>query len=231
MTLQFSKNNRKLNELAKELGYHNSQVVSFDLPAGHTCPMASECLSKSDKITGKITDGKSMKFRCYAASIEARYTNVRKAHWNNFEVIRKLSAVEIADLILSQLPKNVKVMRIHASGDFFNIAYFTAWGIVALARPDITFFGYTKLLKYVSAPKPSNFKLVYSYGGKQDLNLKTESACYVVSNQAQADKIGVKIACPESKSANDFEYILRGESFAILIHGTQPARKLALDKC
>ena len=55
--LSFSKGNRKLNELATDLGLKKSQVISFDLPAGHTCPMASECLSKADKITGKITDG------------------------------------------------------------------------------------------------------------------------------------------------------------------------------
>ncbi len=229
--LSFSKGNRKLNELAKDLGYRNSQVVSFDLPAGHTCPMASECLSKADKVTGKITDGKDMKFRCYAASGEARFTNVRNAHWGNFEAIRNLSTDEIADLILSQLPKDVKVMRIHASGDFFNKSYFQAWVRVASYRPDIRFFGYTKVLEYVSAGKPGNFKLVYSFGGKQDSKLTVEPTCFVVSDLSQAVLKGVKIACPESKSANDFEYILRGESFALLVHGTQPARKLVLDKC
>ena len=225
--LTFSKGNRKLNELAKDLGLAKSQVVSFDLPAGYTCPNASECLSKADKVTGKITDGKSMKFRCYAASGEARFKNVRLAHWQNFEAIHGLSTDEIANLILSELPKGVKIVRIHASGDFFNKSYFNAWVRVAGSRPDIIFFGYTKVLGYVSAGKPQNFKLVYSFGGKQDSKLTTEPTCFVVSDISQAILKGIKIACPETKSANDFQYILRGESFALLVHGTQPAKSKA----
>ena len=228
--LHFSKGNRKLNELAKDLGYRNSQVVSFDLPAGHSCPMASECKSRADRTTGKITDGKDIKFRCYAASIESAYSSVRKAHWENFDAVRGLSSDKIAELILSELPKGVKVVRIHASGDFFNLNYFNAWVQVSASRPDIRFFGYTKVLKYVSAGKPSNFKLVYSFGGKQDDLLTNEPTCYVVPDLQGAILKGVAVACPETKSANDFEYILRGESFALIIHGTQPSRKLALDR-
>lgn len=222
--LTFSKGNRKLNELAKDLGLAKSQVVSFDLPAGHTCPMASECLSKSDKVTGKITDGKSMKFRCYAASSEAAFTSVRKAHWQNFDAVQGLSTDEIADLILSELPKGVRIVRIHASGDFFSKRYFQAWVRVAFYRPDVTFFGYTKVLEYVKAGKPGNFKLVYSYGGKQDNLLTDEPTCFVVTNVEQAILKGVEIACPDSKSANDFQYVVGGKSFALLIHGTQPAK-------
>ena len=223
--LTFSRRNRKLNELALELGLRKSHVVAFDLPAGYTCPMASECLSKSDKITGKITDGKEMKFRCYAASTEATFASVRKAHWKNFEAIRNLSTDEIADLILSELPKNVKVVRIHSSGDFFSKRYFQAWVRVAFYRPDVKFFGYTKVLKYVSASKPDNFKLVYSFGGKQDSALSNEPTCFVVNNIEQAMEKGVEIACPDSKSANDFEYIMNSKSFAIMLHGVQPAKK------
>lgn len=230
-TLHFSKGNKKLNELAKYLGYSNSQVVSFDLPAGHTCPMANECLSKADKVTGKITDGESMKFRCYAASGESAFTSVRKAHWSNFEAVKSLSTDEISDLILSEIPKGVKVIRIHASGDFFSKRYFQAWVRVASLRPDIRFFGYTKVLEYVNAGKPQNFKLVYSFGGKQDSLLKSEPTCFVVSTLEQAILKGVEIACPETKSPNDFDFVMGGKSFALLIHGTQPAKKLALDRC
>lgn len=225
--LFFSKDNSKLNELAKELGLRKSQVTSFDLPAGYTCPMADECLSKADRVTGKITDGKNVKFRCYAASSESAFKNARNAHWRNFDAIRRLSTNEISDLILSELPKDVKVVRIHASGDFFSQRYFNAWVRVAFSRPDVKFFGYTKVLKYVSASKPDNFKLVYSFGGKQDSALSNEPTCFVVNNIEQAMEKGVEIACPDSKSANDFEYIMNSKSFAILIHGTQPAKAKA----
>lgn len=225
--LSFSKGNRKLNELATDLGLKKSQVISFDLPAGHTCPMASECLSKADKITGKITDGQEMKFRCYAASSEAAFTSVRNAHWKNFDAIRNLSIDEITDLILSELPEGVRVVRIHASGDFFSKRYFQAWVRVAFYRPDVTFFGYTKVIEYVKAGKPGNFKLVYSFGGKQDDLLTDEPTCFVIGSIEQAIMKGVEIACPTSNSANDFGYIMGGKSFALLIHGTQPAKPKA----
>jgi len=223
--LTFSRRNRKLNELALELGLRKSHVVAFDLPAGYTCPMASECLSKSDKITGKITDGKEMKFRCYAASTEATFAPVRKAHWKNFEAIRNLSTDEIADLILSELPKNVKVVRIHSSGDFFSKRYFQAWVRVAFYRPDVTFFGYTKIIDYVKANKPDNFNLVYSFGGKQDNKLSDEPTCYVINNIEEAASKGVEIACYTSNSANDYKFIVSKKSFAIMLHGVQPAKK------
>ena len=63
-------------------------VYSFSLPAGWSCPQAKICLSKADKITGKITDGKDTTIRCYAASDEAKSPNARKARWYYFHAIK-----------------------------------------------------------------------------------------------------------------------------------------------
>ena len=46
-------------------------VFTFSLPAGHFCPFANECRSKSNRLTGRIKDGPNTEFRCYAASSEA----------------------------------------------------------------------------------------------------------------------------------------------------------------
>ena len=54
-----------------------------------------------------------------------------------------------------------------------------------------------------------------------------EPTCFVVGSVEQAIMKGVEIACPTSNSANDFGYIMGGKSFALLIHGTQPAKPLA----
>ena len=32
-------------------------VHTISLPSGYSCPAADECLSKANKVTGKITDG------------------------------------------------------------------------------------------------------------------------------------------------------------------------------
>lgn len=219
--LTFSIGNTKLLHLAKE---KNCKVTSFDLPAGHTCPCADECKSFADKITGKITDGENCKFRCYAASSEAAFTASRKAHWRNFEAIAACkTSDDMKDLILSELPKDVKIVRIHASGDFYSRKYFLAWVKVAQARTDIQFFGYTKVLPYVKYQKPDNFCLQYSFGGKMDSKVTCEPVAYVVKTIADAVKRGVDVACQKSES-DDFDFIMEGRTFALLIHGTQPAK-------
>lgn len=220
--LTFSTGNTKLLELANEKG---CKVTSFDLPAGHTCPAADICHSFADRITGRITDGNNCKFRCYAANIEARYPASRKAHWRNFEAIASCkTSDDMANLILSELPADVKIVRIHASGDFFSKKYFMAWLKVAQTRTDIRFFGYTKILPYVRAVKPDNFRLQYSHGGKMDSKVTCEPVAYVVKNIAEAIQRGLHPACIDNPS-DDFDFIMEGRTFALCLHGTQPAKK------
>ena len=226
MSIHFSSSNRKLNSLALANNLKKTQVVGFDLPAGYTCPCASLCKSYANPQTGKIVDGKDMQFRCYAASIEAVYKNVRLAHWDNFNTLKVCESPEkMAAAIMEAMPKGIKIIRIHASGDFFSSDYFQAWVMVANQMPDVQFFGYSKVLPYVMAAKPDNFHLIYSFGGKLDqeaLNSKVPT-CYVVTSETEAAALGVKIIC-ETSDYDDFEMIMQGESFALLVHGTQPKK-------
>lgn len=223
-TLTYSIGNEKLLVMAKSLGLKSNQVTSFDLPAGHTCPAADMCKSFANRETGKITDGDNCKFRCYASSMEARYTATRKAHWRNYDALRKLSLEKMVELILSSIPRTVKIVRIHASGDFFSKRYFQAWVKVAELCPDVTFFGYTKILPYVNADKPDNFRLIYSFGGKMDSKVTCEPVAYVVKNVAEAIERGLHPACIDNP-ADDFEMIMQGRTFALCLHGTQPAKR------
>lgn len=219
--LKFSKSNSKMTKLAGMLGLKKSQVFSFDLPAGWTCPMADICLSKADKITGKITDGENSKFRCYAASIESAFTSARQSHWHNFELLKGQSIEGMVELILSSIPASAQIVRIHSSGDFFNKNYFLAWVEVAKSLPDVVFFGYTKILPYVGFEKPSNFKLVYSMGGKMDSKVTNEPVSLVVNTVADAIKLGVEVSC-QVHPADDFNFVMAQKSFALVLHGTQP---------
>ncbi len=224
-TLTFSIGNTKILELAKNLNLKANEVTSFDLPAGYTCPSADRCKSFANRENGKITDGEYCKFRCYAASMEARYTATRKAHWRNFDALRKQKTVDdMVQLILSSIPETAKIIRIHASGDFFSKKYFQAWVRVAELRPDIKFFGYTKILPYVNANKSDNFRLVYSFGGKMDSKVTCEPIAYVVKNIAEAIERGLKPACIDNPS-DDFDFIMQGRTFALCLHGTQPAKR------
>ena len=96
-----------------------------------------------------------------------------------------------------------------------------AWVRVAEMHPEITFFGYTKIVEYVNAVKPNNFRLVYSFGGALDQLITNEPTCRVVKSVAEADSLSV--AC-QINPADDYDYIMAGVSFAIVIHGVQPAK-------
>lgn len=223
--LKFSFGNSKMVKLASYLGVAKKQVSSFDIPAGHTCPAASLCLSMADKVTGKITDGKDAQFRCYAASSEAAFKNTRLLRWHNFDLLKSLenSIDGMVELIENSLPKNIRVVRVHSSGDFFHKNYFQAWVRVAKNHPEIHFFGYTKILNYVNADKSDNFRLVYSFGGKMDAKVSNEPVAYVVNTPADGQALGLPVSCLDNP-VDDFDYVMAGKSFALSLHGTQPKK-------
>ena len=192
----------------------------FDLPAGHTCPFALHCYAFADKKTGKIQDGPELQFRCFAASLEAAFTNVRQKRWHNYDLLRGKSAEQMTDLITKSIP-DVKVVRIHASGDFFSLAYFDAWLAVARAFPDRLFYAYTKALPLWTKRLeviPSNFILTASQGGTHDQLIKSHKlkSATVVTSAYRAKQLGLKLDHDDSLAKGP-------DSFALLIHGTQPA--------
>jgi len=210
--LIFGRGNAKLSK----------DIYTFSLPAGYTCPAAKLCQSFANRETGKITDGEFMTFRCFAASQEATYPNVRRARWHNFDLLAlyRKSSEAMATLILSSLDTRAKIVRVHVSGDFFSAEYFRAWCKVATARPDTIFYAYTKSVKIVRANMdaiPSNFKLTLSEGGLNDelINSTGIQSAKVVYSPEQAEVLGLTIDHDDSHAYNN------SGSFALLIHGMQ----------
>lgn len=145
----------------KNKKYYRGDVYEWNLPTGTTCPFALECKVSVDRYTGKFDVYKGA-YRCYASSPE-RFPAVREHRWKNFEFVKAGGIPEI--------PKDCKAIRIHASGDFFNQAYFDMWLKLAYANPDIEMWAYTKSLSYWIARLdeiPDNLILTASYGGRQD---------------------------------------------------------------
>lgn len=214
--LLFSKGNAKLGKT----------TAIFNLPAGHTCPAAKLCLSLVSKA-GKLSDGPHTQFRCYATTSEAMFPNIRKSRWHNFNTLQGKSVAEMAEVINASLPrKNVSLVRVHSSGDFFNQDYFDAWLLVARRNPSLTFYAYTKMLplwvRRLNAI-PSNFKLVASLGGKFDSLIEKHSLRHVrvVFTEAEAEKLGLPIDHDDTHAWDS------DASFALLLHGTQPAHSEA----
>ena len=220
--LKFSKATQqaKLKQLEQWLGYKPS-IYSFSLPSGHTCPFANDCLSKADRVTGKITDGKNTQYRCFSASDEARSPQARNQRWHNFDTLRKLDTESMIDLIQDSIPQDMDICRIHVGGDFFNQKYFNAWVAVAKLNPTKTFYAYTKSLPYWIAQLdniPSNLILNASRGTRVDnlidqYNLKVVEVVFSVT---EAEDKNLPI------DHNEYYAINNTGNFALLLHGTQP---------
>ena len=207
-------------------GFGNSKIAqniaTFSLPAGYTCPFAKECLTKANRVTGKLIAGEHCRFRCFSASQENAYPSVRKARWNNFDLLRGEKSIEkIGKLIQRSLPYGINMVRVHVSGDFYNEAYFLAWLNVALNNPFTTFYGYTKAIPFLVDYRkhiPENFRFVASKGGTHDalIGKYRLKNVVVVFSPEEAEQKGLEID-------HDDSHAFRGkENFAILIHGTQP---------
>ena len=148
-------------KFVKNTKYYDGVVYEWNLPTGHTCPFALECLVKVNKETGKF-ENKSRDYRCYSANSE-RFPAVRNHRWNNYEYVKNGNK--------PILPKGCNAVRIHASGDFFNQSYFDMWVEIANENPNVEFWAYTKSLKYwVNKINeiPNNLTLTASRGGRND---------------------------------------------------------------
>ena len=207
--LKFGRGNAKLSR----------DIATFSLPAGWTCPGAKLCMARANRKTGKLTDGSSQAFRCFAASQEAAYRNVRESRWENFEALKGKTREEMRDLILDSLP-DAPIVRIHVSGDFFSIQYFLSWCDVAAARPDVRFYAYSKSIRFWQTAEelgavPSNLVLTASEGGKYDAEIGGRKRAQVVFSEEQAAALGLELDHDDSHAYGG------RESFALLLHGTQ----------
>lgn len=241
--LQFSVANAKTEALYAvpdlapflgKIGRKRRKVYSLDLSSGWSCPGAKDCLSKvvareDDPTRFTIQDGPKCVFRCFSASQEVYYAATRKLRKFNFDLLRYCRGWEkCRDMLLCSFPDDLGVLRFHVAGDFFKLAYFRGAVEAAKARPDIRFYAYTKSLRWLeSIPmlEPArgrlleNFMLTASRGGKydnliEDLNLREAR---VVFSESEAASLRLAIDHDDSHAAT------RGGSFALLIHGTQPA--------
>lgn len=231
VSIRTSKDHRKPLRFGHGNAKLDAAVFTFSLPAGHFCPFAHECKSKADRETGRIKDGPATQFRCYAATMEARHTSVRRGRWANIEQLLACKNMnEMVSLILDSLSPFAGYVRIHDSGDFFSQDYFDGWLAVARHRPKTTFYFYTKSLRYWlgrleevgngHAPgSVANFVPTASYGGRDDHLIEEYGlrSARVVLSEGEAEALGLEV------DHDDSHAMRHGPDFSLLIHGTQPA--------
>ena len=217
-------------------------IITFSIPAGHSCPFAKDCRScatlkaqrshNTANAKGKfsgfgIQDGPHTQFRCFTAIDEVMRPAVRNARWHNLlTLLHVLSKGKMATvkLIERNLPsvRFGRPMRPHVAGDFFTQKYFDAWMEVARRNPNRIFYAYTKALPFWVKRLdtiPKNFKLTASYGGTHDWMIEKYNLRFakVVKSVQEAADLGLELDHDDSHAYGD------GPSFALLVHGQQPA--------
>lgn len=200
-------------------------AYTFSLPAGVTCPFALKCYAFVNE-KGKIVRGPEMEYQCFGATSEVRSPSLREMVKKNFDLIRGAGLHNIDAmfrLIAKSIPADARRIRIHTTGgDYISSDYMKAWMKVARLYDDVTFYGYTKSLRYMVENKsdfPANFRLVASEGGVQDDLIERHNLVHakVVFHPEEAEKLGLEIDHDDSLA------IAADKTFALLLHGQQPA--------
>ena len=213
----------KISPSNAKIGYESLSLLS-----GHSCPFALDCMAKVNLKTFKIIDGKEALFRCFSATAEAAFPSVRKQREHNFDELRACSTVdEIVELLTMSIRPSYAPFRIHVGGEFFNQMYFDAWIEYAKRNPQRIFYAYTKSLPYWVAridSIPANLSLTASRGGRRDHLIDEHGLkeARVVFSESEAQKLGLEIEHDDSHAIEN-----NGQSFALLLHGTQKAKSTA----
>ncbi len=213
----------KISPSNAKIGYESLSLLS-----GHSCPFALDCMAKVNLKTFKIIDGKEALFRCFSATAEAAFPSVRKQREHNFDELRACSTVdEIVELLTMSIRPSYAPFRIHVGGEFFNQMYFDAWIEYAKRNPQRIFYAYTKSLPYWVAridSIPANLSLTASRGGRMDHLIDEHGLkeARVVFSESEAQKLGLEIDHDDSHAIEN-----NGQSFALLLHGTQKAKSTA----
>jgi len=153
-----------------------------------TCPNAGSCAQL-----------------CYARNGTYNFSNVKKAHARNLQLVIDDPELWMVNMILELKAKKFrpigktkdlpypdqfakdwldqggKAVRIHDAGDFFSREYFVNWWKIAKEIPDVMFYAYTKEVEMVKAEialagkLPNNLRIIFSMGGKQDYLIDKEN--------------------------------------------------------
>lgn len=124
----------------KKFGYN---VAILNLPPILTCPNCATCAGT-----------------CYA---NFRYGNPSvKNKWDwNWEMTKQDNFVELATNELRFL--GVPIVRFHESGDFYSDEYIDKCLELAIANPQIKFYGYTKVKNALKLNVLANVNIIYSF--------------------------------------------------------------------
>jgi hypothetical protein len=166
-----SQNTKMKNSSQNGITVFNFTIPAFQSKTGlKTCPNAGQCAAG-----------------CYARMGTYQFGNVKSKHEANLEATQSETFVAdmIAEISLILKRKSVKhlKLRIHDAGDFYSLSYFEKW--ISIMRhfeteSRVSFYAYSKQVEMIKAYQsktalPVSFRVIFSYGGKQDAMIQTET--------------------------------------------------------
>ena len=231
-----STGNSKHNHLGKR---YNTQVIGFSVLSGKTCARASLCKAwvvESSDGSRTLAHGRQAEITCYKAKLEAVYRPVYEMAKQNTAMIAKDIFLFITKMNLILSTGYSKIVRIGDGGDIFTPEFYDAWVSLAKSNPDVTFFGYTKDVRYARRAQVTeqidNLHLTYSLGGLDDSVAISEglATATVVTDEFELSADGLMfknhlkpsapwepMSCKVNKS-DDYERIINNESFGMGLH-------------
>lgn len=133
-------------------------IYNFTLPAVKTCPSALAC-----------------KKGCYATQGTYNFSNVKAKHEQNYRISQALNFIDLMDAEVKALYAKAEkrgkklVIRIHDSGDFYDMNYINKWLKIMELNSNVLFYAYTKQIKIMQTIElPLNFTTIASFGGVFD---------------------------------------------------------------
>lgn len=182
-------------------------IWSFSIPAYKsesgkvTCPGAKDCIQG-----------------CYARGGFFLVPSVRKAYERN---LKATQSKDFVGLMVREIKvKKPKIVRIHASGDFYSKGYLSSWLKVVLQCPDVKFYAYTKmvpLFKGLGFALPVNFTVIFSEGGKWDAMI-SEHDRHARVFQNHADMVAAGYA---DTTTNDINAMGINPRIGLVYHGAK----------
>jgi hypothetical protein len=176
---------------------------------------------------------------CYARNGTYNFSNVKGRHIANLEYTLDDPQGWFGQMLAEvQMPKMTgKFIRIHDAGDFYSENYLNLWLNIARQTPQVTFYCYTKevsMFKRVVEPNcPSNFRYLYSMGGKEDYLIDKENDRHAevfpddaaildagYANQDASDLLAITLPCNKigipANNIKHFNKKMAGKTFGEL---------------
>lgn len=207
------------NSKMKKSSQNGTEIYNFGIPAFRsetgliTCPKAKQCVKG-----------------CYAKSGTYLFSNVKRAYEERLKVTQSSSFVDLMvaeiNLKLTQATSRQHncLIRIHDSGDFYDMSYIAKWLIIMEKMPACNFYAYTKqvvLFKEIArlGKLPKNFTIVYSLGGFEDNHIDQEIDRHAKVFQNEADLI----AAGYVNGTDDDRVAVSGKSnkIGLIYHGVK----------